>query len=1125
MIERIEEIIARTASAPELQGVLESLRSGARTLHVHDASGSLASFLALHLFRGLGKTVLVLTPTEDEAAYMLSDLETAEGETPLLRFPATGARPYDLEQVPEPATLVLRSDTLHRLSQGEAAIVAASAGAIAEKAPPREVVQEAVLQLVPGQDRDPEALIAEIMALGFERVEFVQMPGDLAVRGGIVDVYPFTGALPLRIEFFGDVIDSVREFDPKTQRSTARLASARIVPNIGRAAAGDAAAPVAALDFLPPDAIVLVKDAPLVAERLEALGRQAHEVYAHLAPEVQAAQLPPERLYVQPGEVEALLSNRQTVACGTLFRKEPHAAHTLGGRAQPPFNSAIGLLRNQLLENRVRGVESVILCDSLGQSRRLHDLLQSEDGDLPCTLLVETLHEGFEAPRLRLAVYTDHQIFNRYHRPTSRRRRRAAGGLSLREVQNLNPGDFVVHIDYGIGKFAGMERIVVRGKHQDAVRVLFAENDLLYVNVNALYKLQKYSGKEGHQPKLTKLGTGQWERSKARAKKRVKELARDLIHLYAARKQARGHAFPPDSVWQQEMEAAFQYEDTPDQAAAAEAVKEDMRQQAPMDRLVCGDVGFGKTEIAVRAAFKAVQDGKQVAVLVPTTILAEQHQQTFARRLAGYPVRIEAISRFKSAKEQKAIIERLERGELDILIGTHRLVSKDVRFKNLGLLIIDEEQRFGVASKERLRHLRAEVDTLTLTATPIPRTLQFSLLGARDLSIISTPPPNRQPIQTEIHTFDKALIRDAILYETTRGGQVFFIHNRVHDIERMADTLQALLPETRFRTAHGQMQGRQLEAVMADFIDHKFDVLVSTNIIESGLDISNANTIIINNADHFGLSELHQLRGRVGRSDRKAFCYLLVPSIHTLTPEARQRLQAVEEFSDLGSGFNIAMRDMDIRGAGNMLGAEQSGFIEEIGFETYHKILDEAVTELRTEEFAELFEKPVPAGPETSIDVELDAFIPETYIANNIEKLNVYRRISETASPAALEELRAELTDRFGPLPEQVETLLCAAGMRLDAAALRLPRVAFKNERLFLDLPGASDDAYFYDTLFQPLLAALGDLPHRYVLKETPSRLKIIVQDVRSLSAAGDLLQGLHARLLGAAAPAAYASV
>ncbi|MDA0874029.1 MAG: transcription-repair coupling factor, partial [Bacteroidetes bacterium] len=815
-------------------------------------------------------------------------------------------------------------------------------------------------------------------------------------------------------------------------------------------------------------------------------------------------------LYLDGSGMQTELLRFDTIHVGSF---QELAEETIGveSHPQPGFGSRIALLRKRLLENQRNGLQTLILCDNRGQEGRLAELLEEDLEERRVQLKTESLHRGFEVPEINLALYTDHEIFGRYHRPTARKARRKVGGLSLRELHQLTPGDFVVHIDYGIGKFAGMEQIEVRGRRQEAVRLLYLSGDTLYVNVNALYKLHKYKGKEGHQPQLTKLGSGQWEKAKARTKSRVKDIARDLIALYAKRKSSEGHAYPADTVWQQELEASFQFEDTPDQATTAAAVKQDMQLPQPMDRLVCGDVGFGKTEIAIRAAFKAAQDGKQVAVLVPTTVLASQHFRSFSKRLAHYPVQIGILSRFRTAAQQAETIKALADGKMDIVIGTQRLISKDVVFKDLGLLIVDEEQRFGVAMKEKLRTLRINVDTLTLTATPIPRTLQFSLMGARDLSIIATAPENRQPIQTEIHAFDKDLIRDAILYEVSRGGQVFFIHNRVQSIDEISAMLRMLIPDIRVRTAHGQMNGPELERIMMGFVEGEYDVLVSTNIIENGLDIANANTIIINRADHFGLAELHQLRGRVGRSNRKAFCFLLVPSIHSLTREAKQRLQAVEEFSDLGSGFHLAMRDLDIRGAGNMLGAEQSGFIADVGFETYHRILDEAVEELRTEEFASVFEENrTPRASETVVDVDADALIPETYLSNRIERLNIYRRISEADTPETLGQIAEELADRFGPPPDEVGQLMKSMELKILAQGLRLPKVTFKNERLFLGFPTTEEDPWFFGHRFQPVLQALASLEHRYVLKDSQSgKLRAIIQDVPDL----DTCQQLMTRL------------
>ncbi len=1104
-------------------------------IHIRGAAGSLPAFVAAHANERLGRPVLVLLEDADHAAWFASDVQQVlSREEGVLLLPPSDNRPFDPEHVPSPEPVIQRGEVLQELEQGFQGILVSSIHALVEKVPPASVVRASALDIATGDALDPEDLIERLVGQGFTRTEFVEAPGDMALRGGILDVYPFTGSYPLRIEFFGDEIDSIREFDIHTQRSVSRRTKARIVPILdapraeegeGHAHASEHAAWVSILDYLPDSVLVMMRDGQalyeqadvfhedVVAERAALVEGDTHE--GRVAP-------PAEKIYSTTEDIRAALSTRATLQFGSFQEGGVETATRsleidFGARAQPSFASKIALLRQRLAENQGEGLTTTILCDNQGQEGRLAELLEEDVEAGRVRLRVDSLHEGFELPHAGLALYTDHQIFGRYHRPTTRTQKQRYGGISLRELQHLSPGDFVVHIDYGIGRFSGMERIEVRGRQQEAVRLSYLNGDTLFVNVNALHKLHKYKGKDGHQPVLTKLGSGQWERAKSRTKSRVKDIARELIALYAERKASRGHAFAEDSVWQRELEAGFEFEDTPDQAAAALAVKSDMEAAIPMDRLVCGDVGFGKTEVAMRAAFKAVQDAKQVAVLVPTTVLAAQHYRSFQRRFGDYPVRVGILSRFQSASQIKETLAGLAGGTIDIAVGTHRLISKDVRFKDLGLLIVDEEQRFGVGVKEKLRTLRVNVDTLTLTATPIPRTLQFSLLGARDLSIIATPPPNRQPIMTEIHTYDKDLIRDAIVHELSRGGQVFFIHNRVQSIHEIADTLRMLIPDVRIRVAHGQMKGAELEKVMMDFVDAKFDVLVSTSIIENGLDISNANTVIINRADHFGLSEVHQLRGRVGRSDRKAFCYLLVPSIHGLTREARQRLQAVEELSDLGAGFQLAMRDLDIRGAGSLLGAEQSGFIEDVGFETYHRILDEAVDELRTTEFSHVFGTAgMPSrAQETVVDVDADALLPDSFVQNRVERLNVYRRIAEATTQAALAEIREELEDRFGAPPPEVDQLLAGMRLKLLGETLRLPKVVFKNERLFLSIPDGEEDAWFFEHLFHPLLATLAELDHRYVLKESRSRkLRAIVQEVPTLDAACALLAHISSDVL-----------
>ncbi|MEO1570383.1 MAG: transcription-repair coupling factor [Bacteroidota bacterium] len=1084
-------------------------------LRLRGTVGSLPAFVLADLAAHTERLVVAILAEREAASYLRSDLEQLVADSAdLLYLPPTGQHPYDAGQVADPTPIAQRADVLQQLREGFAGILVTSVDALSDLVPPPDTVADETLTIRPGDEIDPQDLMARLVEQGFEAVEFVGTQGEVAIRGGILDVFPFAGDYPVRIEFFGDEIDGLREFDPATQRSLATLPVARLVPNLDAATTGSF---TPLFTHLPDDTLLALFDSQRLAEHAQSRYAEAEEAYeerlrdANTDAEVAAAAklAPPEARYLTGDALTGVLSQHGRLLFGT-FSDDAPTALDLTAAPQPAFNSDMSRLRRALADNRRRDLDTVILCDSASQRGRLTELLTDDDRPPDATLVVESIHEGFEVSAAGLAVYTDHQLFNRYHRPTARRRAKSTGGLSLRELKTLTPGDFVVHVDYGIGQFAGLHKIKVREKQQEAVKLTFRDGDALFVNVSALHKLHKYSGKEGHQPRLTKLGTGAWERLKARTKKRVKDIARDLIQLYAKRKQSTGFGFQADTIWQQELEASFPYEDTPDQAASAQAVKDDMELPIPMDRLVCGDVGFGKTEIAVRAAFKAVQDGKQVAVIVPTTILAAQHVETFAERMKRFPVQLAQLSRFVSAAEQKEVASLLKAGEIDIVIGTVRLLSKDIQFRDLGLLVVDEEQKFGVSAKEKLRKLRPDVDTLTLTATPIPRTLQFSLMGARDLSIISTPPPNRQPIVTEIHAYDQDLVRDAILYEVNRGGQVFFVHNRVKNIEEVAGTIRALVPNIRIQVAHGQMKPTVLEGVMHDFMDRKFDVLVCTNIVESGLDVSNANTIIINHAERFGLSDLHQLRGRVGRRGEKAFCYLLVPSVHTLTREARQRLRAVEEFSDLGSGFNIAMRDLDIRGAGALLGAEQSGFIEDVGYETYHQILDEAVQELRRDEFRQVFDEeaaPPPLVREPSVDIGEDAFIPEAFVSNHFERLNLYRRLSEASEPVQVDDLARELRDRFGSVPKEVTHLLASTKLGLIVTPLRLLRVQLKNNRLWLDMPTQEEDLYFYEVVFNPFLERLAAQKRRYVLRDTKKgRLRAIIQDVKDVATAERLL-------------------
>jgi len=1010
------------------------------SLTLKKSIGALNSFLidALHSHY---KNIVVLSESDEGARFLFADLNAISPDKKIILFPSTNNKPYDSQQLRDTTLLVQRSEALQEVTDHPKKIVITSSEAIFEKVAPPSALDEVSIRLIKGDEIDPEKLREQLVEQGYNPVKFVDEPGEFAVRGGIIDVFPFSGEYPLRLEFFGDELDTIREFDADSQRSIAFLNEARIIPDLSNLPEKTKAD---FLSYFGDETLLITSEKQFILSKIDDLYTKAEEAFEeHQNSENLDL---PEELFMSSDLFKQELDRfNQTlyVADVNASDRDPNTL-TLEAKPQPDFHGNFKLLREEITKNSDKGLITIILCDNDGQRDRFEELLGKATDSFNYLLSVETLHEGFIYPPAGIAAFTDHQIFNRYHRPKTKRRK-FHGGISFKELKDLSVGDFVVHVDYGIGKFLGFKKIHVKNTEQEVVVLQYKDDSTLYVNVTSLHKLQKYSGKEGTAPRITKLGSGAWARKKAQTKKKVKDIARELIQLYAKRKAQKAYDFSPDNEWQVELEANFEYEETPDQYDAIQSVKTDMESEHPMDRLVCGDVGFGKTEVAVRAAFKAVLDHKQVAVLVPTTILAEQHTKTFKKRMEKFPVRVESISRFRTSKEQKKVINDLEDGEVDILIGTHRLLSKDVKFKDLGLIIIDEEQRFGVSAKEKLKKFRATVDVLTLTATPIPRTLQFSLMGARDLSVINTPPPNRQPVYTEIHSFDEELIRDAILQEVSRGGQVFFIHNRVKNIEEIAEMVRRLVPDIRVRFGHGQMSGSQLEKIINDFYQHKFDVLVSTNIVENGIDIANANTIIINHANHFGLAELHQLRGRVGRSNRKAFCYLFTNPIKTLTPEARKRLLALEEFSDLGSGFNIAMRDLDIRGAGDILGAEQSGFINDIGFDLYTKILNDAVNELKRTEFSDMFENVdiEIERPETTVEFDETALLPQEYVSDNVERLNLYRKLSEADKPEQINEWYEEVKDRFGPVPKETEYLVLASKIKLFAS-LNLTPVSFK---------------------------------------------------------------------------------
>ena len=1053
MIDEIRETIAR------LDAFRAVVSSSAGVVTVTGYAGSLPAFIAAGIRERRGCQVLYVAPDAETAAQVRDDLSLVIGAEGVRLFTGSaGAHGRSVESG------VQDVQALRSLGERPDAVVVTSPAGLATPLPPASGLRASAIELRAGAAADFEALVRALRESGFEQKDFVESHGDFSVRGGILDVFTFAGDNPVRAEFGGDAIDSLREFDPVSQRSIRELSAATIVGDLLRGGTGEIPArAVSLLDYIRSDATVVLEEPELMRGAMDRAGEgripsSLVEELLRLFPRVRLEALPAER-------AEAV---------------------DLGARRQAAFNGSIAALRADIAPLQAERYAIYCTSDTNAELARLKDLLKSLPGEgagesaSPVAtesihFSLDALHGGFVIPAVRLAVYAEHQIFNRLKR-RGRRRQGKFRGFTEREVQMLRRGDFVVHQDFGIGRYDGMKRISVGGAEQEVVTILYEGKDTLFVNLNFVGKLQKYASREGHVPALSRLGSGDWDRLKSRAKKKVKDIARELIALYARRKGAEGFAFSHDSPWQKELEASFMYEDTYDQARATLDVKKDMEEPHPMDRLICGDVGFGKTEVAVRAAFKAVLDGKQVAVLVPTTILAMQHFNTFRDRLARYGVHLEVLSRFRAKSEQQQIVRRLLEGSVDIVIGTHRLLSRDVRFKAIGLLVIDEEHRFGVAAKEKIRHLKADVDTLSLTATPIPRTLHFSLMGARDLSVIATPPRNRLPVATEILQWNDEVIADAVTRELRRGGQVYFVHDRVQSMDDLTARLRRILPAVRLRAAHGQMPAHELEAVMMAFMEKQCDVLVATKIIESGLDIPNVNTIFINRADRFGMAELYQLRGRVGRSNVQAYAYLITPPVAALPRQTVQRLQAVEEFTELGSGFNLAMRDLEIRGAGNLLGAEQSGFIENMGFETYTRILEDAVRELKEEEFSALFAgetAPRPAVRETVVETDLDAFIPEAYLRSDTERLAVYRRLYALSSPEQLGEIRAELEDRFGRFPPEIRNLMAMVNLRLAASRIGFKKVSLKGDLLEAEFPPDTDTRFYEGETFNAIMSAI----------------------------------------------------
>jgi transcription-repair coupling factor (superfamily II helicase) len=1075
--------------------------------------GSAHAFMAEVIARRLQGNHIFVLRDKESAAYFHNDLEGVLGsESTVYFYPASERAPYQLEET-DNANIVARAEVLEHLRKNDSIFLVTYPEALCEKIPTKQTLTEQTLKVEAGKTYSVSFLTELLHSLDFQPVDFVYEPGQFAVRGGILDVFSFNSDLPFRIEFFDDEVESIRSFDPVSQLSERSHAFFHLVPNIQRTV--QQAKNVDLLTYMGENKVLWMDDLDLTIQKLHKFYEKA--VAIHADKQNSATQPPiPSELFLHPSELKTLWDNCKTIEFGDTSSQSVTHTFAFAFQPQPSFNKNFDLLTTDLKERSRLGMQNLIFSNQAKQIERLYNIFEDIDADVTFIPMHFALREGFILPSQKLVCYTDHQIFERYHRFRLKEGfRQTKQALTLKEIYNLQKGDYVTHIDHGVGQFSGLETIEVNGKPQEAIRLIYKDNDVLYVSIHSLHRISKFTGKEGTAPTMNKLGTKAWSNLKKKTKAKIKELAFDLIQLYAKRKAQPGFAYAPDSYLQNELEASFIYEDTPDQLKATEAVKQDMEKDTPMDRLICGDVGFGKTEVAIRAAFKAATDGKQVAVLVPTTILSMQHYRSFKERLKDFPVNVDYINRFKSAKSTTETLKRLKEGKIDILIGTHKIVGAQVKFKDLGLIIIDEEQKFGVGVKDKLKTLKATVDTLTLTATPIPRTLQFSLLGARDLSVISTPPPNRQPVLTEIIEFNEEKIRDAIAYEVSRGGQVYFVHNRLENIKEVSGMISRLCPGVRVGIGHGQMDGKQLEKVMLDFIDHEYDVLLATTIIESGIDISNANTILINNAQNFGLSDLHQLRGRVGRSNKKGFCYLIAPRMSMLTSEARKRLNALVQFSDLGSGFNIAMKDLDIRGAGNLLGGEQTGFIADIGSEMYQKILNEAITELRNNEFKELFEdnqndQLLNFVEDCVLETDIEIRIPDTYVNNVAERLSIYQQMDNFTKEEELVKLTEELKDRFGPIPDVVFDLMDSMRLRWLAQEIGFEKLVIKSEKMVGYFISDPQHPYYQSEVFGNVLQFIQRAPNNWKMSEKNHKLRIIISDVQNISVALESLKSLQ---------------
>ncbi|PNQ74599.1 transcription-repair coupling factor [Hanstruepera neustonica] len=1076
--------------ALQMQNLRHAIAKNESRTHIKGLVGSSVSFVFTELFKQAEKPFLLIFNDKEEAAFYLNDIELLLNDKDVLFYPGSYRRPYQIEET-DNANVLLRAEVLNRInSRKKPAIIVTYPDALFEKVVTRRELEKNTLKISVNDQLSIDFVNEVLFEYKFKRVDFVTEPGEFSVRGGIVDVFSFSHDEPYRIEFFGDEVDSIRTFDVESQLSTNQIKKISIIPNVANKFLEESRQSF--LKYIAQKTVVFTKNAELLFSRIDDFYEKAEETFKSLSSEIKHAE--PSELFCNSTLLKQQLMDFNLVEFGpssVLTNNTNSQPVVFNTTPQPAFNKQFSLLIEDLNVNHDKGFTNYIACVSEQQAKRFHDIFDDVEENVHYKTIVLSLFQGFVDHDNKITCYTDHQIFERYHKFHLKNGYAKKQAITLRELTNLEIGDYVTHIDHGIGKFGGLQKIDVEGKKQEAIKLVYGERDVLYLSIHSLHKITKFNGKDGKPPKVYKLGSKAWKNLKQKTKSRVKEIAFNLIKVYAKRKLKKGYQYNPDSYMQHELEASFLYEDTPDQITSTTDIKADMESERPMDRLVCGDVGFGKTEVAIRAAFKAVDNGKQVAVLVPTTILAYQHSRTFKERLKDFPVTVDYLNRFRTAKEKREILENLEKGTIDIIIGTHQLVSKNVRFKDLGLLIVDEEQKFGVAVKEKLKTIKENVDVLTLTATPIPRTLQFSLMAARDLSVITTPPPNRYPIESHVIRFSEETIRDAITYEIQRGGQVFFIHNRIENIKEVAGMIQRLVPDAKIGIGHGQMEGRKLEHLMLAFINGEFDVLVSTTIVESGLDVPNANTIFINNANNFGLSDLHQMRGRVGRSNKKAFCYFITPEYSAMTNDARKRITALEQFTELGSGFNIAMKDLEIRGAGDLLGGEQSGFINDIGFDTYQKILNEAIEELKENEFKDLYKddgKPKTYVKDITIDTDFELLFPDDYVNNITERLNLYTQLNNVKTEEELSAFESELIDRFGELPIQVVDLLNSVRIKWLATKMGLEKVVMKKGKLIGYFIHDQKSAFYQSPQFTKVLQFVQTHSNTCKMKEKQTR-------------------------------------